>query len=422
MTSFLPLPTGSFAANFFAPLAALWPQLTAGRDCPELSDAEFIHLGVARVLSQAASGRDFLQTHAEQGAKRVAVSHFFETLRSPRRLALGEQINAALWRGLGTEAPDRFAACPELEGFDLHAGDGHCHAAAAHDPTVGEGKQPVTHFFLLNLRSLALQHFELALSGAGRKREHDMHALKRTPVSALRLGAAKGRKVLLVWDRAGIDFRFWHQAKQAGVYFLSREKENMALEVVGVQAFDRADARNQGVQSDELVATSQGVVVRRVRYRDPVAGVSYTYLTTELHLPPGLIALLYKRRWDIEKTFDELKNRLEEKKAWATSANAKRLQAQLLCIAHNLCRWLEVHLLKVEDLRNVPEERRRAARLAALGQRLAAAGETLTYVARAIPELTQRGAKLIRWIRNHLYGARLWQEALLSLRSAYACL
>jgi hypothetical protein len=36
-------------------------------------------------------------------------------------------------------------------------------------------------------------------------------------------------KVLYIWNRAGIDFRQWFKWKENGIYFLSREKENMKL-------------------------------------------------------------------------------------------------------------------------------------------------------------------------------------------------
>ncbi len=59
-----------------------------------------------------------------------------------------------------------------------------------------------------------------------RLKEHDMRGLKRMDLQALRMGAAKGRKVIIVWDRAGIDFRQWHHWKtMGGLYFISREKE-----------------------------------------------------------------------------------------------------------------------------------------------------------------------------------------------------
>jgi hypothetical protein len=67
-----------------------------------------------------------------------------------------------------------------------------------------------------------------------------MRALKRQGACALRQGVARGRKVLYVWGMAGI-------------YFLSREKDNMRLQVVGKKAFDPAAPENIGIVADEMV-------------------------------------------------------------------------------------------------------------------------------------------------------------------------
>jgi hypothetical protein len=71
----------------------------------------------------------------------------------------------------------------------------------------------------------------------------------------------------------------------------------MKLEIVGIHPFERVDPINRGVVSDEMVATSVGVTVRRVIYQDPEAGITYVYLT---NLPPaiapGIVAQLYKSR------------------------------------------------------------------------------------------------------------------------------
>ena len=56
----------------------------------------------------------------------------------------------------------------------------------------------------------------------------------------------------------------------------------------------------------------------------------------ECTLPPGVIAHLCRLRWEIKKVFDEFKNKLGETQAWASSANAKTMQAHFLCMAHNL--------------------------------------------------------------------------------------
>jgi hypothetical protein len=47
---------------------------------------------------------------------------------------------------------------------------------------------------------------------------------------------------------------------------------------------------------------------RRIRYQDPESGEIYEFLTTEFHLSPGIIAQLYRLRWDIEKFFDACEN------------------------------------------------------------------------------------------------------------------
>ena len=227
---------------------------------------------------------------------------------------------------------------------------------------------------------------------------------------------------MVVWDKAGIDFRFWGHAKQNGIYFLSREKDNMRLEIIGINAFDQADPRNQGVISDELVSTSTGVYVRRVVYHDPVGEVTYTYLTSELNIPPGLVALLYKRRWDIEKAFDETENKLQEGKAWASSATAKKIQGQFIAITANLLLLIEARVENIELVLNEPEIKRRAKRLEEVQTRLAKRGITVPFVYSAIQRITQRGLKLIRWLRNHLYGDRPWSESIGRLRILYGAL
>ena len=59
-----------------------------------------------------------------------------------------------------------------------------------------------------------------------------------------------------------------------------------------------------------MVATSLGVCLRRVVYRDPETGGLFRFLTNLPDgVPPGLVALLYKMRWDVGKIFDEFKNK-----------------------------------------------------------------------------------------------------------------
>ena len=67
--------------------------------------------------------------------------------------------------------------------------------------------------------------------------------------------------------------------------------------------------------------------LREITFCHPCDGQVYVYLTSEMTLEPGLLVLLYKTRWEIEKVFDETKTKLAEKKSWATSDTAKEMQA-----------------------------------------------------------------------------------------------
>jgi hypothetical protein len=102
-----------------------------------------------------------------------------------------------------------------------------------------------------------------------------------------------------------------------------------------------------------------------VTYQDPETGTTYVFITNlPTTIGPGLIALLYKHRWDIEKVFDEFKNKLAETKAWATTPTAKTCQARLLCLAHNAMLRMEQTITQETGITNQAETKRRAKRLA----------------------------------------------------------
>ncbi len=83
---------------------------------------------------------------------------------------------------------------------------------------------------------------------------------------------------------------------------------------------------NNGVISDTLVATSNGLSVRQVEFVAPATQETYVFLTTlSKSVPLGLVALLYRMRWDTEKAFDTFKHKMVEDKAWATSLTAKEI-------------------------------------------------------------------------------------------------
>jgi len=322
---------------------------------------------------------------------------------------------------MAASAVDPFSAISELDGFAIYAGHGHYHAAAVHDKrridSKGKSrKEAAGHFFLLDLRTHFISYLTGADQSGTRKREHGMHAIKRLEINTLRGGQGKGTKVTLAKDKAGIDFAFCHKVKMSsGLYLISREKENMQLIRCGDRPFDRADHRNAGVVSDENVGPGggAGATLRRITYIDPVEGTTYVYLTTEMTLPPGILVLIFRQRWDVEKVFDELKSKPAEKKAWGSSLTAKHTQAQLLCLTHNLMVLLAEEIRKVDRIDNTIECERKLLRMEK------AQKDGANFVGTVLQRFTVRTLKFIRWLRNFVYRTTSREVAVARLRHVY---
>ena len=406
--------------QFLQPLRAVYDHATTIRQCPAESDWDWLTKGVDRVLSNVRSGRDFIQTFQMFWSREIQVGPYFETLASPRRLSMVAECSALLRRRVDALRSSPLSQFESLASFDLYAGDGHYLEHATHDPMQGPTHWPTGHFFALNLKSQSL--FPLVLADlTRRKKEHDMRALKRQSVALLRQGAGKGRKVLWVWDKAGVDFPFWQERKASGIYFLSLRKAGMCLAVATERVVDVTQPINQGVTADRVVTDRRGLRVREITFCNPCDGAVYVYLTNEMTLEPGLLVLLYKTRWEIEKVFDETKTKLAEKKSWATTTTATEMQAHFVAIVHNLLLLLQ-DWHQQQGVENTAELQRRAKRQVAQETELQKTGRTLPLIYTLLQRFTQATFKLIRWLRVHWHRPTSLSQALLQLRSLYATL
>ncbi len=419
-TTLSPLPgiSSEVRHQFLAPLSAVYDEATTRRNCPSESDWDWLTKGVERVLANVRSGRDFLQTFQRFWPRELQVGPYFETLASPRRLGMVAECSTRLRHRVDARRSSPLAAFAALATFDLYAGDGHYLAAATHDPKRRDTHWATGHFFGLNLKSQSL--FPLMLADlAGRKQEHDLRALKRQSVAQLRQGAGKGRKVLWVWDKAAVDFAFWQKRKAAGIYFLSLRKAGLCLALEQARGIDFTQPINQGVIADEVLSDRRGIRIREITFRNPCDGAEYVYLTSEMTLEPGLLALLYKTRWEIEKVFDETKTKLQEKKSWATTTTAKAMQAHFVAIVHNLLLLLQDGHQQ-QGVENTAEIQRRQKRLEQQQSDLQQTGQTLPLLYTLFQRFTQATFKLIRWLRIHWHQPTSLPQALLQLRSIYA--
>jgi hypothetical protein len=326
------------------------------------------------------------------------------------------ELNGTLSRKISS-ATDRFAEFPELAGRDVLALDGHDIAHATHEPqaTMANGRREVpdtvTGVFLRNLRTGAAR--VLAQTDG---HQHEWAAVKARPWSDFHWRPdAKG--TILVIDPVAVDFEFLRGAKfKGGFTVITRTKQNLVTREARPLEWNRKDRRNQGVLSDERVRFGEPGEFRRIRYKDPETGEIYELLTTEFHLPPGIIAQLYRLRWDIEKFFDVCENLLDEKRAWGSGPVPAQVQNEFLVLVHNLFLLLSGRLEAEEGIRDEKVETKYEAALKVRNKVARSQGKTVSPWVRALRRMTRWSSQFTRWIQDAILYDWDWYHGIEKLR------
>ena len=150
------------------------------------------------------------------------------------------------------------------------------------------------------------------------------------------------QKNLYVYDKAVTDYHWWDQQKVQQNFMISVLKESSTATGVETIPFDRHDEVNTGVESYDIYQTSQGIQFSLVTYRDPETEQVYRFITTlPTAIRPGCVAMLYYKRWTIEKAFNNTKSDFKERKAWSSNKHSLNNQMRLTAITYNLMRVFE---------------------------------------------------------------------------------
>ncbi len=398
-----------FEEKFYQPLEDIFNSKNMWNNTT-VSDIDFIKNGIGRILSSSESGREWVQYSIDENiTPNLTRSNYFDILKSERRtniasLNLSGTLNCS-YELFSTSDP--FANIDELKGYAIYAGDGHFHSASEHERHENGKKYPTGHIFTINLRTQQMDHLDLL--SPDEKKEHEIKRIQAQNASSMRMGEPTGTKVLFIYDRAIIDYTLWKQWKNIGVYVITRAKKNSSLEFVSVNEFDKNNDINAGVISDEKVKTKDGVLIRKIEYFDYVRNKKYVFLTNEMKLSPGIIAFLYKTRWDIEKAFDGFKNYFHEKKSWGKAENTKRQQAIFLCIVHNLNLILE-RTLEIEE--NILDEKiieKARKKLIKEKNELTEANKPVNLLVFTLRRGVLRSKQFIRFLKAKLYKNISWQ-------------
>jgi hypothetical protein len=153
---------------------------------------------------------------------------------------------------------------------------------------------------------------------------------------------------IVAMDRGYIDYALFGRWTMAGIYFVTRLKDNAAFEIVA--ECEVPDNRN--ILADQIIRLTGTkaqadcpCLLRRTVVWDAENKREIVLLTNLLEFGSTTIAAIYKERWKIELFFKALKQNLTVKSFVGTSENALRVQIWTALIALLLLKWLH-HLSK----------------------------------------------------------------------------
>jgi len=180
---------------------------------------------------------------------------------------------------------------------------------------------------------------------------HTLYDVKTSIPSFLYISSAKVHDVNIldiipyekgsfyVVDKAYIDFKRLHKLHSNRAFFVTRAKDNMRFKRMYSNSVDKT----KGVLNDQIGKLETYYSkkdypdkLRRIKYYDKESKKTLVFLTNNTDLEATEVALLYKKRWEIELFFKWMKQHLKIKSFWGTSMNAVKIQMYCAIIAYCL--------------------------------------------------------------------------------------
>lgn len=152
---------------------------------------------------------------------------------------------------------------------------------------------------------------------------HDKQFLKH-----IRLEKGK----IAVFDKGYNDYKTFDEFTENGVFFVTRLKSNASYE--SVKENDIPNYIDNGVLKDEIIrvdikengAYLKTIELRKIAYWDDENKRCFEFLTNLNGMNAGHIALIYKKRWQIELLFKQLKQNFPLKFFLGDNENAIKIQ------------------------------------------------------------------------------------------------
>ena len=223
-------------------------------------------------------------------------------------------------------------------------------------------KIDLKRLFIVDSTTISL--FKAILKGAGRKpkdpskqkggiKAHTMiNAYENVPCLIRYSAAAKHDHTFLkeinlpkgsfiTFDKAYNDYLQYKRFTDNGVWFVTLQKEN-AIYQIGDE-YDIPDNIDEGVIKDEAIYLSyqengqeKKIKLRRIAYWADDRQRLLIFISNNFELSADLIALIYKKRWQIETLFKQLKQNFPLKYFLGDNVNAIEIQIWVSLIANLL--------------------------------------------------------------------------------------
>lgn len=149
---------------------------------------------------------------------------------------------------------------------------------------------------------------------------------------------------IVIHDRGYVDYDRWQGWTDAGVFFVTRFKKDLKVEVLEEREVPKTGSilRDQVIRFCGERSQKYSMRLRLITKWDEEKQEEIQFLTNQLVFAASTIARIYKERWQIEIFFKALKQLLRVKTFVGTSANALHIQIWTALIAILVLKYLQL--------------------------------------------------------------------------------
>ena len=145
---------------------------------------------------------------------------------------------------------------------------------------------------------------------------------------------------IVALDRAYINYAKFEELTERGVVYVTKMKKNLSYEVLVDYMYQNPQGMME-FREQVVVFRKDGInhIARIITYVDFKKGKSpklISLLTNDFDMPLETIVAIYRRRWQIESLFKQIKQNFPLRYFYGESANAIKIQIWVTLIANML--------------------------------------------------------------------------------------